>query len=347
MVLGWRYLWSGILVACTLLGMFNMSGCASARTDQATASPTGPSGGPRKTNGVSAEHLRAGEQLLEQGALDQALLEFERAIESNPTLTVAYLRAGDIYRERGDYSGAERRYGEAARIEPRNFDAQYLHGLSLQLLQRMDEAVRAYLRALAIRPDDFYANLNLGTTFLQLDEPEQGLPYAVRATQLRPADGPARVNLGATYAALGRHAEAIVQFDAASEVMTLGPELLINVAESQGQLGHFEDMEGTLRHVVRIQPSAAAWERLGSAQFRSRRYQDALESFRTSIQLDPSHYPAHNGIAVCLLNRYLWSGRNDIGALDGAVSSMRTSLRLRRDQPRILELLTRYGGQTG
>lgn len=287
--------------------------------------------------------IARGQELLDQGALDLALAEFELAIENNPTLTVAYLRAGDIHRQQGDFTAAERRYGEAAQIEPRNFDAQYLHGLSLQLLQRLDESVRAYLRALAIRPDDFFANLNLGTTFLQLGEPEQGLPYALRATQIRPTDGPARVNLGATFAAMDRHAEAVSEYEAASELMTLGPELLLNLAESQGQLGRYAEMEGTLRRVVQVEPSAVAWERLGSAQFRGRRYQEALESFRSAIAVDPNHYPAHNGVGVCLLNRYLWSGRTDTGALDSAISSLRSSLRIQRDQPRILELVTRYG----
>ncbi len=332
---------AGAVFAACLVSVMGLAGCGSSSNASGDTERAPVDAGAAEL--AFNPGVARGEDLLERGEMEAALAEFERVIETNPEVTLAYLRAGDIYRERGEYDVAERRYADAARLEPGNFDAQYYHGLTLQLLSRLDDAVRAYLRALSIQPDDFHANLNLGTTFLQLGEPEQGLPYAVRATELRPNDGAARVNLGATYAALDRHAEAVREYGVASELMTLGPELLINLAESQGQLGRFSEMEGTLRQVVRMDPSAEVWERLGSAQFRSRRYQDALESFTTAVQKDQSHYPAHNGIAVCLLNRYLWSGRTDTAALDGAMDALRTSLSIRRDQPRILELLTRYG----
>lgn len=328
-----------ILIGLTVLAV-GLMGCASSSNTAGGSDDAAPA--PANTGRDTGAAVARGDELLQQGALEAALAEFERVIETNPEVTLAYMRAGDIYRQQGDFETAERRYGRAAQIEPQNFDAQYLHGLTLQLLSRMDDAVRAYLRALSVRPGDFNANLNLGTAFLQLGEPEQGLPYALRATEIRPTDGPARVNLGATYAALDRHAEAVREYESASELMTLGPELLVNLAESQGQLGRYAQMEGTLRQVIRMDPSASVWERLGSAQFRSRRYQDALESFTTAVNKDPNHYPAHNGVGVCLLNRYLWSGKTDTAALDGAMAAMRTSLTIRRDQPRILELLTRY-----
>ncbi len=337
---------AGLLVIGGLGLGSGLVGCSSSSKPKAGDSANSGGQPTAQTNSGADEAIRRGDALRDQGSIDQALAEFERIIETNPEVTLAYMRAGDIYRQQGDFATAERRYSRAAQIEPRNFDAQYLHGLTLQLLSRLDDAVRAYLRALSVQPDDFHANLNLGTTFLQLGEPEQGLPYALRATELRATDGPARVNLGASYAALDRHAEAVREYESASELMTLGPELLVNLAESQGRLGRYDQMEGTLRQVVRMDLSgssgARVWERLGSAQFRSRRYQDALESFTTAVGKDANHYPAHNGVGVCLLNRYLWSGKTDTAALDGALASMRTSLRIRRDQPRILELLTRY-----
>ena len=92
-------------------------------------------------------------------------------------------------------------------------------------------------------------------------------------------------------------------------------------------------------------PSAVAYERLGSALFRLKQYDEALSAFLTSTQQDAAHYPAFNGVSVCLLNRYLWSQKADRNALLSAVDALRTSLRLNPDQPKILELLRRYGPQ--
>ena len=287
--------------------------------------------------------VERGERLADQGLLESALAEFERAIDINPTLAVAYIGAGDVYRERGDFRESEERFARAAQLEPRNFDAQYGHALALQLLDRITDAIRAYLRALTIRPNDFDANLNIATAFLQIGEPRQALPYARRAVRLDSQSGPARVNLGAVYAALDRHGEAVVEYQQAAELMDLSPQLLLNLAESLGRVGRYEEMRTTIEQLLRREESAVGYERLGAALFRLKRYDDALDAFRDSLEIDDQHYPALNGLAVCLLNQYLWSDKQNVRALDEAIEAMRRSLRIERRQPRIVELLTRYG----
>ena len=322
--------------AALVLASQGLVGCRGMRERRAAA------GSAARSDVRAAEAAELGARLREQGLVDQALREFERAIEINPTMTTAYMGAGDIYRERGDYTSAEQHYAEAVKTAPSDFDPNYWHGYALQMLNRVTEAVRAYLRALSIRPEDFHANLNLATAYLQLGENAQAVIYAERAVRINPSDGPARVNLGAAYANAGRHSEAIAQYEAAAEMMPLTTELLLNLAESQGKVGKYAEMAGTIREVIRQSPSALAYERLGSALFRLGEYDQALEAFRTSTETDPSHYPGWNGIGVCLLNRYVWSQKSDLVALDEARNALRRSLQIDRNQARIAELLTRY-----
>jgi tetratricopeptide (TPR) repeat protein len=291
---------------------------------------------------IAAASVMRGQTLENQGNYEQALAEFEKAIATNPRMTVAYMGAGDIYRQKGDYQNAEQRYASAAQLEPKNFDAQYLHGLALQMLDRVGEAVRAYLRALTIRPDDFNANLNLGTAYLQLNEPREALPYAERAVKLNGKNGPARTNLGAIYASLGRHEDAIVEFQQAAELTELSGPLLLNLAESLNKTKRYEEMVNTLEQLEKSEPSAISSERLGVAYFNLRRYDDALAAFRKSLERDPNHYPALNGIGVCLLNQWVFSQQHDTAAHDEAIRSLRRSLQIERDQPQILELVSRY-----
>jgi len=277
------------------------------------------------------------------GVRDRALAEFERAIAENPNLTVAYIGAADIYRQRGEFDLAEQRYRAATEIEPDNFDARYAHGLVLQLLDRIAEAVRSYLTALAIRPDNFEANLNIATAYLQLGEPAQARLYAERAVRLDGASGPARANLGSVYAALGDHDAATVEYQQAAELMDLSPELLLNLADSLAKTGRHAEAAATLEQLVRIEPRPVAHERRGAALFKLRRYDEALRAFREAVDLDPRHYPAWNGVGVCMLNRYIWSDLTDDDALEAAVEALRRSLRIEPSQPRIVELLRRYG----
>jgi len=56
------------------------------------------------------------QSLENSGQYENALVEFEKAIATNPRMTVAYLGAGDIYRQKGDYKKAAEALSEG-RIE--------------------------------------------------------------------------------------------------------------------------------------------------------------------------------------------------------------------------------------
>lgn len=287
--------------------------------------------------------VASAEQAIRDGDLDRALAEFQRAIQNNPTLTPAHMGMGDIYRMRGDYARAEEKYARSAQIEPKNFDAQYYHGLMLHLLDRLTEAVQAYLRALSVKPNDFKANLNVATAYYQLDENTQALPYARRAVELNPEDGPSRFNLGAVYAALNRHGEAVREYQQAAELMPLNPPLLLNLGESLGRLERYEEMSNSLAQSLKIEQSPAAWERLGFAKFRMGKFDEARTAFESALKLDPGYFPALNGFGVCRLNDWIRSGRVDQRAREAGLSALRRSLQANRDQPAILEIVSRYG----
>lgn len=297
----------------------------------------------RESDLKAREYVARAEQLSEEGQFEEAITQLELAIEENPTLTTAHVDLGDIYRVQGNYAAAEESYRRATTLEPRNFEAQYGHGLVLQLLDRLADAVRAYLRALSINPDDFNANLNLATAYLQMQESRQALPYARRAVEIDPRNGPARVNLGAIYAAVGEHESAIREYQAAAELMDFTPPLLLNLADSLGKTGRYQEMVNTLGQLLRTSPSAQAYERLGFAHFRLQRFDEALEAFARAVELDQRHFPALNGLGVCLLNRYLMSDRTDTKSRREGVAALRKSLQVNRDQPRIADLVSRYG----
>jgi len=278
----------------------------------------------------------------ETGDREQAIALFERIVEENPTIVEAHMGLAELFRQAGEHAKAQRAYAQAAKLKPDSFEAQFGDGLMLHLLGRLTEAVRAYLRALAIDPADFQANLNAATAYLQLGEPAYALPFARRAVEVKAEDGPARVNLGAVYAAMGRWEEAVEAYRQAQERMAPTPALLMNLADALSKLQRHEEMREALAQLLAIEPSAQAWERMGAALFRLGRYDQALQAFRNALEFDDQHYPALNGVGVCLLNRHLASGRRDREARRAAVEALRKSLRIEPNQPRVVELLTRY-----
>lgn len=333
-----------VALLCAVTGLTGLPGCG------LFGGGSGNGGGTRARDRVDLEAVLDADEatqraklLLASGRLRDALGEFERAVELNPMAIDAHIGIGDVYKGEGNLPRAEDAYRRAANLGPSNFQAQYAHGLVLQIMERYAEAVRAYLRALQINPRDFKANMNIGLAFVQLRQPEQGLPYAQRAASLNPESGAAHHNLGVCYAAVDQHEKAIDSFRVASEYLGLVPQLLLAIADSQAALDRHEAAAGTLERLIRVEPSADAWRRLGASYFRTRQYQESVDAFNTALEYDANHYPALNGVAVCKLNDYLWSNKTDLKALESAVSAMRRSLRIKRDQPKIVELLTRFG----
>ncbi|MDX2117230.1 MAG: tetratricopeptide repeat protein, partial [Planctomycetota bacterium] len=300
-----------------------LGGCY--QTTGRAATRTNPAVPQRTPEDIALENVAKGKTLQNKGQNVQALLAFERAIESNPTLTQAYVGAAQIYQAQGDYATAADRYGQAAELEPRNFDAQYGYGLMLQLLDRVSESIRAYLKALSLKPNDFNTNLNLATAYFQIGEANEALPYARRAVQLNAKSAEARVNLGAIHGALDQNEEAVNEYVQALELGPLQPPVLLNLAESYNKLKRYDEMVNTLSQLVRTNASPVAYERLGSGLFRLKKYDDAEAAFRKAIELDGNHFPALNGVGVCMLNKFVWGGSVDEAMKKEAVGFLRRS----------------------
>jgi superkiller protein 3 len=286
--------------------------------------------------------LDAADDARDAGEYDVALAIFQDILAENPTITTAYLGIGEIHLVRKDYAKAEPAYARAARLEPRNFDAQYGHGLALQMLNRFVEAVRAYHRALTIDPDSVKANTNLATSYVQLRDPAKALTFAEKAVEVDPSNGPARANLGAIYEELGQYHDAVDAYIAALELMGNRPPLMMNLINALAEENRYREAANTAESLLRIEASAPAYERLGWCLFKLREYEQSMEAYRNAVDLDPTHWPALNGVGINALNRWLVTRRGDTRARIEAREAFRKSLRVNPKQPKLVDLMLKY-----
>ncbi len=278
-----------------------------------------------------------------RGDYEQALRLFREILAENPAAGDAYVGIGQVFLDRGDYASAEPALARAVRLEPRSFDAQYGHGLALQMLDRLVEAIRAYHLALTIRPASAEANQHLATTYLQLGQPQSALAFAQKAVELNPASGPARSTLGLVYTEVGRTADAIVEYQATIELMDVRPPLLMNFIGALVSAERYGEARDTAQWLVRIDPSVSGYERLGWCEFRLGDYDASLEAYRKAIELDPRHWQALNGVGCNCLNKWLLGERRDAALAREAQDAFRRSLTANPDQPKVIDLLQRYG----
>jgi tetratricopeptide (TPR) repeat protein len=336
-----RYGSAGLL-ACVLAASC-AAGCSSARKGEAAQVEAAPPAA--RIDRAQHQQILATEAAAakDAGEYEAALALFRQILASNPTSADAYVGIGEVYLLQKEYERAEPVYARAARLAPRDFDAQYGHGLALQMLNRLVDAVRAYHRALTIRPESVEANLHLATTYLQMGEPRSALVFAEKVVELDPAHGPGRASLGSVYVGLGRFGDAITQYEAAVELMEPTPPLLINLINALGKQDRYVDARNTAEYLVKLAPSAEAYERLGWANFRLGTYDRSIEAYRRAVELDGEYWHALNGIGCNALNTWLLSDKGNPAALREAKWAFRRSLQANPDQPKVIALLSKYG----
>ncbi len=291
---------------------------------------------------INAVILEAGEQAA-SGNYDSALALFHDVLEDDPTSAPAYIGIGEVYIEQGSFSKAEPAFARAAKLEPRNFDAQFGHAVALQMLERFIDAVRAYHRSLTIDPDSPRANLNLATTYLQMNEPNHAIVFAEKAVEVDPGNGPAWVNLGVAYERVDRWADAAEAYVAASERMQPTPELMVNLLNMLVRQKRYREVINVADTIQKLRADGSSLERKGWALFRLGEYEEAEEAYRAAVAIDEDEWRAYNGLGCTALNRWLLSDRTDEEARQEARDAFRTSLQLNIDQAKVIRLMLKYG----
>ncbi len=125
-------------------------------------------------------HADLGEAYCSVALYDEAVREYQKALEMCPTFVDIRVRLGLTYRDRGDLESALREFEDARRGNPGYTPARVHLGLTLYSLGRREEACREWEEVLAREPDNKRVQL-----YLKLGR-EEGAPAALAAVAASP-----------------------------------------------------------------------------------------------------------------------------------------------------------------
>jgi tetratricopeptide (TPR) repeat protein len=281
-----------------------------------------------------------GESAAESGQLDLALLSLSQAIDKNPSLGLAFIARGDVYKQKGDYKKAAADFQKAAVLEPFNFNANYELGLMWQFLDRFADAVGSYQKAVEIRPLDPQANMNLAIVYTQMGEPLRGLPYAERAVQ-GAKDAATTNNIGVIYDRMGYTDMAIASLKRSIELNGRSPEIYLNLYQEYMKAGKTDQARNVLETAQELAPSPAVSERLGFTYFKSNDFNRAREAYHDALRQNPDYVQALNGLGVVALTQYRLSSPPNPDLRQEAMGYWDRSLKINPDQAAIKELVAK------
>lgn len=132
----------------------------------------------------AAEHLKRGNELSRDGKFEEAVAEYEQALE----------------------------------IESENVDLMSNLGVAYYNIGQLDKAIDHYSRAIEIAPNDADIRSNLAAAYVQLEQLDNALDQYQKAVELNPSLAEAFFGLGVVYALMGRKDDAIQAFEKFQEL---------------------------------------------------------------------------------------------------------------------------------
>ena len=114
------------------------------------------------------EFVTKGDVLGRSGRYNEAIEAYDKAIEIDPKLAIAWSNKGNVLGRSGRYDEAIQALDKAIEIDPKLADALQSKGISLIGLGRYDEAIQALDKSIEIKPNNANAWTGKGIAFRHL-----------------------------------------------------------------------------------------------------------------------------------------------------------------------------------
>jgi tetratricopeptide (TPR) repeat protein len=237
---------------------------------------------PKVENNAEAYNTR-GLAHKRKGQLDQAISDYNKAIEINPRHAEAYVNRGVAYYMKGEHdyftrlkklqlarsAVADSNYNQAIsdctkaiEIDPRIAEAYYSRGRAWAMKDDYDEAISDYNKAIEIDPRIAEAYYSRGRAWAMKDDYDEAISDYNKAIEIDPRYAEAYYSRGRALAKKNDYDEAIVSY----------------------------------RKAVELKPDVAEYYLwLGNACANEELHDEAIVSYRKAVELKPNYFVAlHN-----------------------------------------------------
>jgi len=153
-----------------------------------------------------------GASLLQQGKIDEAVAEFQKAVALDPKYTAAYLNLSYAYDRQGRTEEATAQYQKVIALEPGNLFAHNNLGVLYDKKGLYAEAIKEFEQVLQVDPSNATARDNLERAKSSkgiAQEREERFAQARKEVEARPNDPRAAYNLGRLFASYGKKEQAL------------------------------------------------------------------------------------------------------------------------------------------
>jgi predicted O-linked N-acetylglucosamine transferase (SPINDLY family) len=207
----------------------------------------------------------------------------------------------------GNLSQTKLLLNNVLKIQPKNFHALHIMGVTLGVEGKHKEARDFLLRAVKINPNDSHINFNLAKALSETGNDLDSIKYHQVAVKIAPKHPEAWLNFGKSLFQLSRYDEALAHYEQAIQLKPDYAEAWSNKGATLKSLKHFDEALAHYEQAIQLKPGyAEAWSNKGAALYELKRYDEALAHYEQAIQLKPDYAEAwsNKGATLHGLKRY-------------------------------------------
>ncbi|MGZ4972121.1 MAG: tetratricopeptide repeat protein [Limisphaerales bacterium] len=213
----------------------------------------------------------------------------------------------------GYWKNSRTLFRHAIEVDPRNYVAYTMLGLDLADSGQPEQAIPLYKKAIEIDPTYADAYNNLGSALVNTGDLDAAIHEYQTALNIDPNDPVAHNNYGIALAMKGQSDEAIAQFRLAVPHHASSHGNLGNAyaAQANDLLAHgntaaaqqkFDDAVAEFTQILTAYDPQAHYN-LGSVLAQRGKLDEAIQQFRTAIQIKPENPEAHFALGFVLANQ--------------------------------------------
>lgn len=156
------------------------------------------------------KYISQGNQKVQDGRYDEAVKEYERALEIDPENARIHLLLGLTYAQLNKWEEALR-YSKKATQLSQSYSTYYQLGLIYAATNAPDKALHSFDQALKLSPESYEAEYQKGMIFLNQKSYDQAIQSYERVIQLNPHYYDAYIGRGGAYYLKGDPTSALSQ----------------------------------------------------------------------------------------------------------------------------------------
>lgn len=218
------------------------------------------------------------------GKTEEAVADFEQAIELDPNLLAAYTAAANALAAANRAPQAKAMYGRAVQHFPENPLVYNNRGDFLRHTGEIEAAIADYTRALEINPNYFYSATNRGVALLQQGKAAAAEADFTTSLQLNPNQPMVYGLRGKAHLAQGNFEAALADHQKAVEMAPKSPTAITDLAFAQYFAGNFQQAAESFQKAVGLNPNyrtllpwrVAAMQELGKKSSITAQFQDSF-----------------------------------------------------------------------